>query len=174
MPKYSRVHITQLPWQRQIIEMVVYQPILYYFLCQYSPASLTLVQHVRVMIVPSPTCPCGEEDQTTEHVLQRCNKHQPERIAQWPSATPLHHKLYGSLEDLKKTTNITAAGLVVQVNEKKKKKFNMLILPVLPVNVRHVGLDVVLLHIYQRAIQGQYYKVLYMYVISFSTIMYIK
>jgi len=56
----------------------------------------------------------GEEDQTTEHVLQICNRHQPERIAQWPSATPLHQKLYGSLEDLKKTTNfITAVGLVV-------------------------------------------------------------
>jgi len=34
------------------------------------------------------------------------------RIAQWPSATPLHQKL--GLEDLKKTTDfITAAGLVV-------------------------------------------------------------
>ena len=56
---------------------------------------------------------CGEEDQTNEHVLQICNRHQPEEIAQWPSATPLHQK-YGSLEDLKKTTNfITAAGLVV-------------------------------------------------------------
>ena len=68
----------------------------------------------KLKIVPSPTCPCGEEDQTTEHVLQRCNRHQPERIAQWPSETPLHQKLYGGLEDLKKTSNfITAAGLVV-------------------------------------------------------------
>ena len=68
----------------------------------------------RLKIVPSPTCPCGEEDQTTEHVLERCNRHQPERIAQWPSASPLHQKLYGGLEDLKKTTNfITTAGLVV-------------------------------------------------------------
>ena len=32
----------------------------------------------------------------------------------FPSATPLHQKLYGDLEDLQKTTNfITAAGLVV-------------------------------------------------------------
>ena len=30
--------------------------------------------HRELKIVPSPTCPCGEEDQTTEHVLQRCNK----------------------------------------------------------------------------------------------------
>ena len=50
----------------------------------------------------------------TEHVLQRCNRHQSERIAQWPSATPLHQNLYGGLEDLKKTTNfVIAAGLVV-------------------------------------------------------------
>ena len=70
--------------------------------------------HRKLKIVPSPTCPCGEEDQTTEHVLQICNRHQPERFAQWLSATPLHQKLYGGLEDLKKTTNfITAAGLVV-------------------------------------------------------------
>ena len=38
---------------------------------------------------------CGEEDQTNEHVLQICNRHQPERIAQWPSATPLHQKKGG-------------------------------------------------------------------------------
>ena len=70
--------------------------------------------HMKLKIVPSPTCPCGEEDQTTEYVLQICNRHQPERIAQWPSATPLRQKLYGGLEDLKKTTNfITTAGLVV-------------------------------------------------------------
>ena len=49
-----------------------------------------------------------------EHVLQICNIQQPERIAQWASATPLHQKIYGGLEDLKKTTNvITAVGLVV-------------------------------------------------------------
>ena len=53
--------------------------------------------HMKLKIVPSPTCPCGEEDQTTEHDLQRCNRHQLERIAQWPSATPLHQKLYGGL-----------------------------------------------------------------------------
>ena len=70
--------------------------------------------HRKLKIVPFPTCPCGEEDQTTEHVLQICNRHQPERIAQRPPATPLHQKLYGGLENLKKTTNfITAAGLVV-------------------------------------------------------------
>jgi len=68
----------------------------------------------KLKIVPSPTRPCGDEDQTTEHVLQRCNRHQSERIAQWPSATPIHQKLLWGFEDLKKTTNfITAVGLVM-------------------------------------------------------------
>ena len=52
--------------------------------------------HRILKIVPSPTCPCGEEDQTTEHVLQICNRHQPERIAQWPSATPFTRNYMGA------------------------------------------------------------------------------
>ena len=75
---------------------------------------LNAYMHGKIKIVPSLTCPCGEEDQTTEHVFQRFNIHQPERIVQWPSATPLHQKLYVGLENLKKTANvITAARLVV-------------------------------------------------------------
>ena len=55
--------------------------------------------HRKLKIVPSLTCPCGEEDQTTKHVLQRCYRHQPERIAQWPSANPLHQKGLGGPEE---------------------------------------------------------------------------
>ena len=40
----------------------------------------------KLKIVLSPTCPCGEEDQTTDHVLQICNSHQPEAISN--SASP--------------------------------------------------------------------------------------
>ena len=76
-----------------------------------------------------PTCPCGEEDQITEHVLQRCNIHQPERIAQWPSETPLHQKSYGGLEDLKKTTNfITAAGLACRRTTRRRRRLWLLYL----------------------------------------------
>ena len=28
--------------------------------------------HRKLKLAPSPTCPCGQEEQTTEHVLQRC------------------------------------------------------------------------------------------------------
>ena len=51
----------------------------------------------QVEFIGESTFTSGEEDQTTEHVLQRCNRYQPERIAQWPSATPLHQKLYRGL-----------------------------------------------------------------------------
>ena len=103
-PDRRRMHTTFLTGKGQVVLARL----------RYGHNRLNAHMHRKLNIVPSPTCPCGEEDQTTEHVLQRCNRHQPERIAQWPSATPLHQKVYGGLEDLKKTTNfITAAGLDV-------------------------------------------------------------
>ncbi|XP_053384430.1 uncharacterized protein LOC128546121 [Mercenaria mercenaria] len=65
-------------------------------------------------LAPSQTCPCGEEDQTAEHILQRCKKHNQERAATWPIDTSIHQKLYGGIEDLRQTTSfIEAAGLTV-------------------------------------------------------------
>jgi len=55
-------------------------------------------------LVHSPKCPCEEEDQTTEHVLQRCKRHDQERAATWPQETTLQQKLYGDVEDLRRTT----------------------------------------------------------------------
>ena len=65
-------------------------------------------------LVPAPTCPCDEEEQTTEHVLQRCKRFHQERIAIWPSETSLQQKLYGEVGDLKLTTQfISATGVTV-------------------------------------------------------------
>ncbi|KAK7100610.1 hypothetical protein V1264_023530 [Littorina saxatilis] len=65
-------------------------------------------------LAPSPTCACGQEDQTAEHILQRCPLLDEERKEVWPSPTPLHTKLYGSRQELEKTTTfITSAGLIV-------------------------------------------------------------
>ena len=70
--------------------------------------------HRKLKLVPSPTCPCGQEDQTTEHVLQRCPLHRSAREDLWPGGTPLTTKLYGSLQELEKTTLfITRSGLIV-------------------------------------------------------------
>jgi hypothetical protein len=65
-------------------------------------------------LVQSPMCPCGEEDQTAEHVLQRCKRHDPERAPTCPQKTTLQQKLYGDVEDLRQTTSfIVDTGVVV-------------------------------------------------------------
>ena len=63
----------------------------------------------KLKLVPSPTWPCGEEDQKTEHVLQRCKRHSQERNTIWPSETPIHQKLYGDMADLRRTTQFISA-----------------------------------------------------------------
>ena len=43
--------------------------------------------HRKRKLAPSPTCPCGQEEQTTEHVLQRCPLHKATREDVWPVST---------------------------------------------------------------------------------------
>ena len=63
---------------------------------------------------PSPICNCSLEDQTAEHILQRCPLLQRERTNMWPTAVQLHTKLYSSKEELEKTaTFILQTGLSV-------------------------------------------------------------
>ena len=70
--------------------------------------------HRKLKLVPSPTCPCGEADQTAEHILQSCPLHQAARIKNWPEGAPLSTKLYGNREDLEKTTQfIASTGLTL-------------------------------------------------------------
>ena len=65
-------------------------------------------------LAPSPNCNCGLEDQTAEHILQRCPLLQTARTNVWPTAVQLHTKLYGSEEELEKTaTVILQTGLSV-------------------------------------------------------------
>ena len=70
--------------------------------------------HRKMNLVPSPLCPCGTEDQTTEHILQRCPAYQHLRQQTWSDGTSLHQKLYGKKEVLKRTVGfIQQAGLSV-------------------------------------------------------------
>jgi len=65
-------------------------------------------------LVPSPICPCGEEDQTAEHILQRCKRYDQEREATWPQDATIQQKLYGDVDDLRRTTTFIAdTGVVV-------------------------------------------------------------
>jgi hypothetical protein len=64
--------------------------------------------------VPSPKGSCGEAEQTTEHILQDCRNLQSLRDETCPEAKTTHEKLYGPVEELKRTTTfITRAALQV-------------------------------------------------------------
>ena len=49
--------------------------------------------HRKLKLAPSPTCPCGREEQTVEHVLQRCPLYEATREDVWPVSTSLTTKL---------------------------------------------------------------------------------
>ena len=59
---------------------------------------------------------------STKFHQTQSTRHQPERIAQWPSATPLHQNVYGGLEDLKKTTNFIIAARLGRVGEREEEE----------------------------------------------------
>ena len=61
--------------------------------------------HRKMRLVPSPMCPCGEAEQTTEHILQDCRNFQHLREDHWPSPTPLQDKLYGPVDALQTTAS---------------------------------------------------------------------
>ncbi|KAK7093816.1 hypothetical protein V1264_007506 [Littorina saxatilis] len=62
----------------------------------------------KLKLTPSPTCPCGLEDQTPEHVLMTCPQLKPIRDKVWPASVPLRTKLYGSRQDLEATTSFVS------------------------------------------------------------------
>ena len=59
----------------------------------------------KLRLVPSPLCPCGLAEQTTEHILQSCPDLQGLRDETWPEPTSLQEKLYGTAEALQGTAN---------------------------------------------------------------------
>ena len=50
----------------------------------------------KTKLAPSPICNCGIEDQTAEHILQRCPLLQTARRNVWPTAVLLHTKPYAA------------------------------------------------------------------------------
>ena len=51
----------------------------------------------------SEMCPCNADIMTAEHLLQHCRLHDAMRRDMWPEPTPLRDKLYGNLEELRRT-----------------------------------------------------------------------
>ena len=77
----------------------------------------------RLNLVQSPICTCGTENQTTEHILQKCPAYQHLRQQIWSDGTSLHQKLYGKKEELERTVGfIQQDGLSVQSSEREEKE----------------------------------------------------
>ena len=59
-------------------------------------------------------CPCGDHIQNTEHVLQTCSLYNAQRLKIWPTPVEATPKLYGALEDLRRTAAFIAdAGISI-------------------------------------------------------------
>ena len=70
--------------------------------------------HIKLKVVPSPLCPCGEAEQDTHHILQDCGNFRRLRRQLWPEPTPLEDKLYGPVASLQTTADfIVRTGLDV-------------------------------------------------------------
>ena len=57
----------------------------------------------------SEMCPCNADIMTAEHLLQHCRLHDAMRWDTWPDPTLLRHKLYGNLEELRRTAAFVRA-----------------------------------------------------------------
>ena len=48
-------------------------------------------------------CPCGENVQDTEHILQSCSLYKTQREKFWSTPEEVTQKLHGTLDDLRRT-----------------------------------------------------------------------
>ena len=86
---------------------------------------MRLKNQKKLKLVPSPLGTCGQENQTTEHILQRCPNHDSLRWTIWPTESSLQTKtkLYGCKEELEEDSPIHLADRTDGVNcEREKKK----------------------------------------------------
>jgi hypothetical protein len=68
----------------------------------------------KLKLTPSPTCSCGLEYQTPDHVLQNCPLLKTLRDETWPTVTFLSTKLYGNKQDLEATaSSVSLSGLAL-------------------------------------------------------------
>ena len=72
-------------------------------------------------LAPSPTCSCGQEDQTAEHILTVLSP-LPCRAILWPTATPLTTKHFGWRQELEQDISYHQSWSdYLTLNSKRKK-----------------------------------------------------
>ena len=59
--------------------------------------------YIKFKVGESEMCPCNSDITTAEHLLQHCRLHDAMRRDTWPDPTLLRDKLYGSLEEMRRT-----------------------------------------------------------------------
>ena len=62
----------------------------------------------RIGITDSALCDCKEAEQTVHHILQDCPVWRKQRHQLWPQDEPTTNKLWGTAEDLRRTTQFLA------------------------------------------------------------------
>ena len=69
------------------------------------------------------TCHCGTAPMTVDHFLQHCPTYQEQRKAAWSSNIPLAEKLYGPMENLRKTAAfVRATGVPVRAFDEEERR----------------------------------------------------
>ena len=78
----------------------------------------------KLKLVPSPIYPCGEAEQSAQHVVQECRLFEAERNATWPQHTSLQEKLLrkqgGTRED--NTLHLEPYSPSVKSSERKEEE----------------------------------------------------
>ena len=91
--------------------------------------------HHKLKLAPSPTCPCGREEQTAEHVLQRCPLCKATREDVWPVSTSLTTKLYGCKQELEKTTSFISRAALNRVDCDRQEEEDLQLLSSFSIDV---------------------------------------
>ena len=68
----------------------------------------------RIGVTDTSQCQCGLSDQTPSHILQDCPLFAEMRQQTWPGGADLHNKLWGTADDLHRTSSF-AASLGLQI-----------------------------------------------------------
>ena len=74
-----------------------------------------LKKHMKRMgLAENAHCECGSDEQTPEHILQTCPLFEDRRQQTWEEDTPFGTKLWGNVDDLRRTANFVGSlGLTI-------------------------------------------------------------